>query len=75
MLDWGSEVLMAPPLKPITMALGKDITEPIVGIRKAMAKAMTRAQQIPHFGYDDEVRSTLFLCSIVKNFPLRSTDA
>jgi len=33
----------------------KDTVEPIVGIRKAMSKAMVRAQQIPHFGYDDEV--------------------
>jgi len=35
--------------------LGEDKVEPITGIRKAMVKAMTRAQQIPHFGYDDEV--------------------
>lgn len=41
--------------KPVVTALGKDQVVPIVGIRKAMTKAMTRAQQIPHFGYDDEV--------------------
>jgi pyruvate/2-oxoglutarate dehydrogenase complex dihydrolipoamide acyltransferase (E2) component len=40
----------------VVTALGKDEVVPIVGIRKAMSKAMTRAQQIPHFGYDDEVR-------------------
>lgn len=35
--------------------LGKDKTEPITGIRKSMVKAMMRSQQIPHFGYNDEV--------------------
>ena len=44
-------------------ALNEDRVEPITGIRKAMAKAMTRAQQIPHFGYDDEVeRVVIYLC-------------
>jgi len=33
----------------------KDRVEPITGIRKAMVKTMTRAQQVPHFGYADEV--------------------
>jgi len=35
--------------------VNEDKVQPITGIRKAMVKAMTRAQQIPHFGYDDEV--------------------
>ena len=35
--------------------LGQDKTEPIIGIRKAMAKAMIRAQAVPHFCYSDEV--------------------
>ena len=35
--------------------LAEDRVEPITGIRKAMVKTMTRAQQVPHFGYADEV--------------------
>jgi 2-oxoisovalerate dehydrogenase E2 component (dihydrolipoyl transacylase) len=35
--------------------LGKDKVEPVTGIRKAMVKAMTRAQVVPLFGYDDEI--------------------
>jgi len=46
--------------------LSEDRVEPITGIRKAMVKAMSRAQQVPHFGYDDEVRrhqsSIQYLC-------------
>jgi len=42
--------------------VSEDRTEPITGIRKAMVKAMTKAQQIPHFGYVDEVLDIL-LCS------------
>ena len=30
-------------------------TEPIKGIRKAMAKLMTASNEIPHFGYKDEI--------------------
>jgi len=41
-------------VKPI--GLTDDRVEPITGIRKAMVKAMSRAQQVPHFRYDDEVR-------------------
>lgn len=37
------------------VVISEDRVEPITGIRKAMVKAMSRAQQIPHFGYDDEV--------------------
>ena len=33
----------------------EDRTEPIRGVRKAMAKAMTESLTIPHFGYNDEV--------------------
>jgi len=39
--------------------LNEDRVEPITGIRKAMVKAMSRAQTVPHFGYDDEVRLVL----------------
>jgi len=35
--------------------VGEDRVEKISGIAKAMVKAMTHAQQVPHFGYDDEV--------------------
>jgi len=47
----------------------EDRVERITGIRKAMVKAMTRAQQVPHFGYDDEVTigiATLSLMSFNK---------
>ncbi|KAL9950303.1 hypothetical protein ACROYT_G042782 [Oculina patagonica] len=33
----------------------EDRTEPIKGIRRAMAKAMTASLAIPHFGYKDEI--------------------
>jgi 2-oxoisovalerate dehydrogenase E2 component (dihydrolipoyl transacylase) len=45
-------------VRPVVSALGNDTVQPIVGIRKAMVKAMTRAQEIPHFGYDDEIDLT-----------------
>ena len=35
--------------------VSEDRVERITGIGKAMVKAMTRAQQVPHFGYCDEV--------------------
>lgn len=38
--------------------VGKDYTEPIKGIRKAMVKTMTAAQAIPPFGYYDEIDMT-----------------
>jgi len=38
--------------------IGQDRTEQIKGIRKAMVKTMTAAQQIPPFGYYDEVDMT-----------------
>ncbi|XP_078074351.1 lipoamide acyltransferase component of branched-chain alpha-keto acid dehydrogenase complex, mitochondrial [Mustelus asterias] len=52
----------APPVsKPITPTLeftGKDRTEPVKGIQKAMVKTMSAALKIPHFGYYDEVDLT-----------------
>ncbi|KAK3089276.1 hypothetical protein FSP39_002271 [Pinctada imbricata] len=41
----------APPAAPV----GEDRKEVIKGIRKAMVKTMTEANNIPTFGYDDEV--------------------
>ncbi|XP_038068337.1 lipoamide acyltransferase component of branched-chain alpha-keto acid dehydrogenase complex, mitochondrial-like isoform X2 [Patiria miniata] len=41
------------PLEPVVV--GQDRTEPIRGIKKAMVKTMTAANQIPHFGYCDEI--------------------
>ncbi|XP_060602359.1 lipoamide acyltransferase component of branched-chain alpha-keto acid dehydrogenase complex, mitochondrial-like [Ruditapes philippinarum] len=43
--------------RPLSV-LGKDHTEAIKGIRKAMVKTMTAAQAIPHFGYYDEIDMT-----------------
>ncbi|XP_061192533.1 lipoamide acyltransferase component of branched-chain alpha-keto acid dehydrogenase complex, mitochondrial-like [Saccostrea echinata] len=43
------------PVKRETIAVGKDYTEVIKGIRKAMVKTMTQAAHIPTFGYNDEV--------------------
>uniref|UniRef100_T1IN16 Dihydrolipoamide acetyltransferase component of pyruvate dehydrogenase complex n=1 Tax=Strigamia maritima TaxID=126957 RepID=T1IN16_STRMM len=48
--------LLAISKSPIT--IGKDRTEAIKGIPKAMAKAMAAANQIPHFGYYDEINLT-----------------
>lgn len=39
--------------RPSTTPLA-DRTEPIKGIRKAMVKTMTAANQVPHFTYSDE---------------------
>ncbi|KAM7428643.1 hypothetical protein ABFA07_020410 [Porites harrisoni] len=50
------EAATAPPTpvrRPETML--EDRTEPIRGIRKAMAKVMTASNAIPHFGYKDEI--------------------
>ncbi|CAH1773663.1 unnamed protein product [Owenia fusiformis] len=48
-----------PPLKrPAPVVLGKDKTEPLKGVRKAMVKTMTIANAIPHFGYCDEIDMT-----------------
>lgn len=61
--------IMPPPPKPKDTPLptpvakppvftGQDRTELITGFRKAMAKTMTAALKIPHFGYCDEVDLT-----------------
>ena len=43
------------PPPPAAASLGQDKVEQIRGVRKAMAKSMTKAQTIPHFGYSEEV--------------------
>lgn len=44
-----------PPVKPRPSTTpGADRVEPIKGIRKAMVKTMTAANQVPHFTYCDE---------------------
>lgn len=48
-------VVSTTPIQPqITLPVGKDYTEKIKGMRKAMVKTMTEANNIPTFGYDDE---------------------
>lgn len=47
-----------PPKIATPPVIGKDYTEPIKGIRKAMVKTMTAAQKIPPFGYYDEIDVT-----------------
>ena len=37
---------------------GKDRVEPLKGMVKVMAKSMSEALKIPHFGYDDEIDMT-----------------
>ncbi|XP_006790346.1 lipoamide acyltransferase component of branched-chain alpha-keto acid dehydrogenase complex, mitochondrial [Neolamprologus brichardi] len=44
-----------PPATPKPVFTGKDVTEPLKGVQKAMVKTMTVALKIPHFGYCDEV--------------------
>ncbi|XP_067846691.1 lipoamide acyltransferase component of branched-chain alpha-keto acid dehydrogenase complex, mitochondrial [Heptranchias perlo] len=58
-----SKPIGAPPVPiPITQIMreftGKDRTEPVKGIQKAMVKTMSAALKIPHFGYCDEVDLT-----------------
>nr|XP_022317955.1 lipoamide acyltransferase component of branched-chain alpha-keto acid dehydrogenase complex, mitochondrial-like [Crassostrea virginica] len=50
--------LPPPPAPRETIPIGKDHTEVIKGIRKAMVKTMTAAAHIPTFGYNDEVDMT-----------------
>ncbi|XP_063434792.1 lipoamide acyltransferase component of branched-chain alpha-keto acid dehydrogenase complex, mitochondrial-like [Mytilus trossulus] len=50
-----AQVVSTTPIQPrITLPVGKDHTEKIKGMRKAMVKTMTEANNIPTFGYDDE---------------------
>ena len=46
-------VLPTPVRRPEVML--QDRIEPIKGIKKAMAKAMSASIAIPHFGYKDEI--------------------
>jgi len=45
------------PSRP-SAAPGKDVTRPVSGIQRAMARSMTAALAVPHFGYCDEVDVT-----------------
>ncbi|XP_067936321.1 lipoamide acyltransferase component of branched-chain alpha-keto acid dehydrogenase complex, mitochondrial-like [Watersipora subatra] len=47
--------LPPPPSSTTSSSIGEDTVVTLKGIRKAMAKSMTEALQIPHFGYYDEV--------------------
>eukprot|EP01138_Halocafeteria_seosinensis_P005876 gb/GECG01006007.1/.p1 GENE.gb/GECG01006007.1/~~gb/GECG01006007.1/.p1 ORF type:complete len:538 (+),score=57.16 gb/GECG01006007.1/:1-1614(+) len=40
----------------VPSGIPEDVTQPIHGIQRAMVKSMNQAWQVPHFGYDDEVR-------------------
>ncbi|XP_061680098.1 lipoamide acyltransferase component of branched-chain alpha-keto acid dehydrogenase complex, mitochondrial isoform X2 [Syngnathoides biaculeatus] len=44
-----------PPVAPQRVFAGKDVTEPLKGFHKAMAKSMTAALSIPHLGLCDQV--------------------
>ncbi|XP_033636519.1 lipoamide acyltransferase component of branched-chain alpha-keto acid dehydrogenase complex, mitochondrial-like isoform X1 [Asterias rubens] len=63
-----SASVMPPPRPAQPVVIGKDYTEPITGIKKAMVKTMTAANTIPHFGYCDEidVTSLMLLKGIMK---------
>nr|XP_033772114.1 lipoamide acyltransferase component of branched-chain alpha-keto acid dehydrogenase complex, mitochondrial [Geotrypetes seraphini] len=47
--------LMPTPLSKPAEFTGKDRSEPLKGIQKAMVKTMSAALNIPHFGYCDEI--------------------
>ena len=47
--------VVAPVPRPTPVATGKDHTEAIRGMRKAMVKTMMQANAIPHFGLSDEI--------------------
>ncbi|XP_069125946.1 lipoamide acyltransferase component of branched-chain alpha-keto acid dehydrogenase complex, mitochondrial-like [Argopecten irradians] len=47
-----------PVVPAVTIPIGKDKTEPIKGVRKAMVKSMTEANSVPLFGYCDEIDVT-----------------
>ncbi|XP_051928693.1 lipoamide acyltransferase component of branched-chain alpha-keto acid dehydrogenase complex, mitochondrial [Hippocampus zosterae] len=50
-----SAELQPPPAGPRRVLADKDVTEPLKGFRKAMAKSMTAALAIPHLGLCDQV--------------------
>ncbi|XP_033737563.1 lipoamide acyltransferase component of branched-chain alpha-keto acid dehydrogenase complex, mitochondrial-like [Pecten maximus] len=47
-----------PVVPAVAIPIGKDKTEPIKGVRKAMVKSMTEANSVPLFGYCDEIDVT-----------------
>ncbi|XP_060080711.1 lipoamide acyltransferase component of branched-chain alpha-keto acid dehydrogenase complex, mitochondrial-like [Ylistrum balloti] len=47
-----------PVVPAVSIPIGKDKTEPIKGVRKAMVKSMTEANSVPLFGYCDEIDVT-----------------
>jgi len=47
-----------PPVRRVAVPEGRDRTEPMKGMQKAMTKSMTEALMIPHFGYYDEIDMT-----------------
>ncbi|XP_046548197.1 lipoamide acyltransferase component of branched-chain alpha-keto acid dehydrogenase complex, mitochondrial-like [Haliotis rubra] len=47
-----------PPVLRTPAPVGKDYTQPIKGMQKAMVKTMSMALKIPHFGYYDEIDVT-----------------
>lgn len=54
-MDVGATPTVPPtPIRRPEVTL-EDRVEPIKGIRKSMAKAMSASLAIPHFGYKDEV--------------------
>ncbi|XP_070563800.1 lipoamide acyltransferase component of branched-chain alpha-keto acid dehydrogenase complex, mitochondrial-like isoform X2 [Ptychodera flava] len=58
-----------PTARPVT-AVGKDNTVPIKGFQKVMVKTMIAANEVPHFGYCDEIDVTelVKLREKLKNF-------
>ncbi|VDM85678.1 unnamed protein product, partial [Strongylus vulgaris] len=52
--------------------LTEDRVVPIRGYTRAMVKTMTDALKIPHFGYDDEIRTDLVPFPVLKNYAVFS---
>ncbi|XP_077980987.1 lipoamide acyltransferase component of branched-chain alpha-keto acid dehydrogenase complex, mitochondrial-like [Glandiceps talaboti] len=50
-------VAVPAPFRPVTV-VGKDTKEQIKGFQKVMVKTMIAANQVPHFGYCDELDVT-----------------
>jgi 2-oxoisovalerate dehydrogenase E2 component (dihydrolipoyl transacylase) len=49
---------VAPALEPLAAVgggAGADVTQPLRGLGRAMARSMTAAWSVPHFGYCDEI--------------------